>query len=278
MMGLPEASGPGTTAEVAPSAPPELCAYCGARLDPLFYFCLRCATPYKSVEAVLPRERPARLTEGELIEKKAPHVWPIFWTYFAVVVTTGILGFVAFRGERVDLVILFQTGVVFATTCVFAALHWPSLAVQFKRFGFLHPVAWAALVLATLCLLANYLYSDWLIRSLGVPAPPLISSLRKEGVSQPALVFLICVLPALTEEIAFRGLVQHWLQAAIRPVRAMMLASGLFVVLHFSLLSAPYLFALGMLLGWAKWKTGSLYPPMVIHFLHNLAVLELFKF
>ncbi len=273
-MGLPAGIGQGAVLER--SAPPEFCAYCGARLDPLFYFCLKCATPYKSVEAVLPRERPAPLTEGELIEKKAPHVWPIFWTYLAVVVATGIIGAIAFQRERLDLVVLFQLATIFITTCVFAARHWPSLAIQLKRFGFLHPSAWAALGLLPVCLLVNYAYHAWLVRGLGVPDSPLIPGLRKAGVSEEAMVFLICVLPALTEEIAFRGLVQHWLQAAIRPVRAMMLASALFMALHFSVLSAPYLFALGMLLGWAKWKTGSLYPSILIHFLHNLAVLEIF--
>jgi membrane protease YdiL (CAAX protease family) len=83
-------------------------------------------------------------------------------------------------------------------------------------------------------------------------------------------------LPAVIEEIAFRGLVQHWLHAAISPFRAMVLASALFTALHFSVLSAPYLFALGMVLGWAKWKTGSLYPSMLIHLVHNLVVLEFF--
>ena len=53
-------------------------------------------------------------------------------------------------------------------------------------------------------------------------------------------------------------------------------AAALFAVLHFSLLSLPYLFMVGLLLGWAKWKTGSLYPSILVHFLHNLIVLEFF--
>ena len=63
---------------------------------------------------------------------------------------------------------------------------------------------------------------------------------------------------------------------ALTPFKAMVLASALFVTLHFSILSAPYLFALAMLLGWTKYKTGSLYPAMLIHFLHNYVVLEFF--
>ena len=91
------------------------------------------------------------------------------------------------------------------------------------------------------------------------------------------MIVLFCLFPAVVEEIAFRGLVQHWLQTAISPLKAMLPASALFTALHFSVLGAPYLFMVGMLLGWAKWKTGSLYPSMVIHFLHNLVVIEYFN-
>jgi membrane protease YdiL (CAAX protease family) len=52
-------------------------------------------------------------------------------------------------------------------------------------------------------------------------------------------------------------------------------ASALFAGMHFSVISFPYLFLVGMLLGWTKWKTQSLYPSMLIHFLHNLIVIEL---
>jgi len=31
-----------------------------------------------------------------------------------------------------------------------------------------------------------------------------------------------------------------------------------------------------MLLGWVKWKTNSLYPSMLIHFLHNFIVVMFF--
>ena len=101
-------------------------------------------------------------------------------------------------------------------------------------------------------------------------------ALAESGLSQASLIILFCICPAIVEEIAFRGLVQHWLQAALTPLKAMVLASALFVALHFSIISLPYLFGLAMLLGWTKYKTGSLYPAMLIHFLHNYVVLEFF--
>jgi membrane protease YdiL (CAAX protease family) len=253
---------------------PVACAYCGAILDRNFYFCRACATPYKGVEAVLPPSRPPNPTAGMLIEAKAPHVTTLFWTYFSVVVGVGLASHLAFgESERLTGLIL-QTAALFVTTCVFAGIHWRSLAVQFKRIGLFQPAALLAILLLVPLLGINYVYHNWLFHSMG--AKDSLGGLRNSGIGEPALIVFVCVFPAILEEVAFRGLLQHWLQVAVKPLLAMVLAAALFTAMHFSILSAPYLFAVGMLLGWAKWKTGSLYPSILIHFLHNLIVLELF--
>ncbi len=52
----------------------------------------------------------------------------------------------------------------------------------------------------------------------------------------------------------------------------------MFAALHFSVISFFYLFTVGMLLATVRRRTGSLYPGMLIHFLHNLVVITLFGF
>lgn len=250
----------------------EFCRYCGAPLHAFFYFCLRCGTPYKHPETVVTPAAPVVLTEGELIQMKAPAVAPIFWTYFAVVVFSGIISGILFYEDRPDLAIIFSDVLLFVTTCIVTTIYWKSLVAQFKQIGFGHSVAWLALLLLVPMLGINYAYSTFLVE-LGVETDDLFARLR-ETMSEWALVLIICVSPAVLEEIAFRGLVQHWLQVAIHPVRAIGLASFLFALIHFNILGFPYLFIVGVLLGWAKWKTGSLYPSMLIHFLHNFVVLE----
>lgn len=269
---------PARTSEdaVVVSEPPQFCEYCGARLNPHFYFCLRCATPYKSLEAVITPSRPIRLTDGQLIERKAPHVQRVFWTYFAVVVASAVIALFAFPEDRRHVGLLFQSAALLATTCVFAVVHWPALAVQLRRVGFLRPAAWLSLLALAPLLTINYVYHRWLHDVVRVPSAS--ERLRELGLDGASLIFVVAVLPAVTEEIAFRGLVQHWLQTAIKPMRALVLASALFMAMHFSLLSAPYMFAMGMVLGYSKLKTGSLYPSMLVHFLHNYIVLEYFGF
>ncbi len=261
-----------------PTKAPDRCAYCGAPIirGYLFYFCTSCATPHRDVEEVLPPVEVIKPTEGELVRAKAPHVQTLFWTYFAVVLAAGVITFAVFQHREPGVQILLQTAALFVTTCIFAAMHWPSLAVQLRRFGLGNPAALAAFGILAPLLVVNYLYHGWIIRALEAHDKQPLVQLREGGFGEVGLIIFFCVFPAILEEIAFRGLVQHWLQVALKPWRAIAFAAFLFTILHFSILSFPYLFAVGVLLGWAKWKTGSLYPSMLLHFVHNLVVIELF--
>ncbi len=268
-----------STPQVRPAGPVQekaRCQYCGAPLNPAVYFCLQCAMPYKQIAAVLPPAAAPWLGKDTLIRLKAPHVWPLFWTYFAVVLGVAIVCHLAFGPNEYAFTWVATGLAMLITTCIFAGMHWASLAVQFKRLGFLHWAPWASLAMLTPLLAINYGYHGWasdLLRRHEGQAP---ETLPVQQLGHAGAILLICVFPAVLEEIAFRGLLQHWLQAALRPLLAIALASALFTVLHFSIVSSPYLFLVGMLLGWTKYKAGSLYPGMVIHFLHNLAVIEIF--
>jgi len=252
------------------------CRYCGAALNPQYYFCTVCATPYKEEESVLPLVRPQRPGTALLIAKKAPHVASVFWTYLAVVTGSSLVCYLLFRDDHPGLQLLFGSAALLVTTCILGAQHWPSLLVQARRFGLGRPAALIGLLALVPMLAINYGYHAWLVHEAGLDYSEPLSRLRESGMSEAALVFFVCLLPALIEEVAFRGLVQHWLHVAVSPALAIVLASALFTVLHFSVFSAPYLFALGVVLGWVRWRTGSLYTCILIHFMHNLVVLELF--
>ena len=262
--------------EVRPSSPAVIryCPYCGAPLRGDVYFCIVCATPFQNIEEVISPYRPRQLTDGERIERKAPRVWTLFWAYFSSIVVPAILAIAIYQENYMALYMILAAIAFAGTTCVFAVLHWRSLAVQFKRFGFFNRYAWLGLLGLVGLLLLN-LFQIWVFEKLGAKGGSL-ETIREMGIGPVGMVLLICVFPAVLEEIGFRGLLQHWLQVAIRPWKAIVLASFLFAALHLSVLSLPYIFLVGMVLGWVKWKTQSLYPCILIHFLHNLIVLEFF--
>jgi uncharacterized protein len=256
----------------------EHCPYCGAPLVPELYFCWVCAAPYKSIETVVTPASPMPLSEDELIRRKAPHVATLFWSYFATVLGGAIAAELLFHNDRPDLQLMLQLTAVLITTCIFGVMFWPSLKMQLQQPGFIHKEAWIALAALVPMLAINFGYSQFLMWAFSDQHHSVLrlDDLRKAGMSEAGLVCIFCIWPAISEEIGFRGLLQHWLQVAISPSRAVLLTAFLFAVMHFSIISFPYLFGLGALLGWAKWKTGSLYPSMLIHFLHNLIVIEFF--
>ncbi|MBI9017020.1 MAG: CPBP family intramembrane metalloprotease [Phycisphaerae bacterium] len=255
----------------------QCCKYCGAELNPAFYFCTVCATPYKAVANVVTAYMPPMLTESELIEQKAPNVWNVFWSYVVMLFVCLIVSVFIDRDDRsMAVFIIFSSIAVSALTVVFAMLYKKSLAVQFKTFGFNSKYAWLGLLMLIPALAINFGYHELITRAV-----PEMAGESHQGILEilgPTGAFLIiCLLPGIMEEIAFRGLIQHWLQVAIKPWRAIILAAALFAALHVNIISFPYLFGLGVLMGWTKYKTGSLYPSILIHILHNFVVITLFQ-
>lgn len=92
------------------------------------------------------------------------------------------------------------------------------------------------------------------------------------------LIPLSFLLVGPGEELLFRGLVQGTLQEAFHPWRAILLASGIFAVVHVFSLSGQgqlvYLaivFVLSLLLGAAYEYTENLVVPVLIHGAYNAA-------
>jgi uncharacterized protein len=267
--------------EVVAAPPPgeaTVCHYCGAPLSQFFYFCLACGTPFKAINSVVAPLRPRVLTDGELVERKAPHVHALFWSYFGVLIGVTFFSIFFFRENREDLHLLIGDAALLVLTCVWGWIYRVALKAQFGVFGFNRSAAYIGLAILVPLLAINFGYHTWLESLLNRDGDEgMLDDLRKTGIGEAILIVSFCVMPAVVEEIAFRGLIQHWLQVAIRPRNAIIYASFLFTVMHLSILSFPYLFAVGVLLGWTKWKTRSLYPSMLIHFLHNFVVIEYFE-
>jgi len=66
--------------------------------------------------------------------------------------------------------------------------------------------------------------------------------------------------------------------AAISPItliQGLLVKAIIFAVIHQAVLSWFRLFLMGLLLGWLRNRGRSLVPCMIVHFLHNLAVIVL---
>jgi membrane protease YdiL (CAAX protease family) len=219
---------------------------------------------------------PRQLTESELIKKKAPNVWRVFWTYCVVLCVVIIFSLcMGDDGAAKKYTMFFASACMVLTTVVFEFIYWPSLAVQLKRLGLFTKYALLALPILAVLLLLNFAWHSFVI-NLDPDIRSFSETLNEMNLGPVATILVFCLIPGITEEIAYRGLIQHWLQTALSPWRAIVLASALFTAMHLSVVSAPYIFLLSLLLGWLKYKTRSLYPSMLIHILHNYAAITIF--
>src|SRR5260221_5215553 len=119
-----------------------------------------------------------------------------------------------------------------------------------------------------------------------IPIPPGLQSLVREykqlieeayGVlvsshSVSELTFVIAVIalvPAISEEVLFRGLVQRSFEKGLSPAKGVVLTGIIFGLYHLNPFALVPLVALGMYLGFLAMRANSLWVSVVAHFFNN---------
>jgi len=116
--------------------------------------------------------------------------------------------------------------------------------------------------------------SDGLSALLGRPiVPDVIVESYKTAWSPPLLWFAMVILAPLNEEVFFRGFLFAGLsRSRIGGRGAILLTSLLWSVIHFQYdwFGVATIFVVGLLLGYARLKTSSIIPTILMHSLMNL--------
>jgi len=108
-----------------------------------------------------------------------------------------------------------------------------------------------------------------------------LKALGKSGSSMLTLgaiaqyLVVLGVLPAVAEELAFRGFILSGLRRRFSPGTAVVFSSFLFALYHFNVFQLIPAFVLGLVLGTLALRTGSVLPGMLFHLLHNGLLLGL---
>lgn len=171
------------------------------------------------------------------------------------------------------LVLVLASGGLLLIVAAWAPFHWPTLRVALARPG--HPIWWAVAPVAaagTFGLAMGYLE---LVRK-AIPTlrdAPQAEPFLAGGFGWPVIVFCIAIVPAVAEEVAFRGVIQGEMTARLGRLEGLLVTSLLFMAIHLSPFSFPILLVLGLLLGLLCLASKSIYPCMIMHFTHNALVL-----
>jgi membrane protease YdiL (CAAX protease family) len=169
---------------------------------------------------------------------------------------------------------------LFAFVLVACVLAFLSRASFVNRLA-LHPLRMPGSTLLLLC--CGMLGVQALVVSLspllGRPSDQL--QFLNEVVSEPEggralfVALLVSLVPAFCEELFFRGFVQSRLSALWPPGLAIFLTATIFALTHIDLQHVIAVLPIGLYLGWAAWRSGTVWTAMLLHALNNLAAVGL---
>ena len=134
---------------------------------------------------------------------------------------------------------------------------------------------WAlSLPILLLMLTVNYAYHAALGRYLGIEPEGRFAIKDSDPGRLLLAVGVVCLQPAIVEELFFRRLALGTLRCEMGDHSALVVSSIMFGAAHLGVpLSVPILSLVGLGLGYIRIKSGSLLAPMLMHALHNGVVL-----
>lgn len=137
----------------------------------------------------------------------------------------------------------------------------PVLGIRWPRMRF---------VIAAMLIGAFAWFINLVIVSLVQP-PGEVKTLEKIVDQAPLgpTIIALGVLPAITEELVFRGALARSLAARYSALPAILISAALFGAYHMVPVQMLPTFLLGLALGFVTLRAGSVVPAMIMHFMNN---------
>lgn len=146
--------------------------------------------------------------------------------------------------------------------------------ITLKEYLGLHRVGWKEMFKWCLIVLVFAGCFDTLTYLLGRSVvPEFMLGAYKSAYFTPLLWFALVIAAPLTEEILFRGFLFKGIEhSRMGPVGAVIISALAWSVIHlqYDAYGLSGIFAGGLLLGFARFKSKSIYPPIVMHALQNI--------
>lgn len=170
------------------------------------------------------------------------------------------------------------------TIIVFAITHWAHFGLS--HFGKKHIPLLITIAIFTL---GTLLPSEWVLEASNIDMPDSYKSLFEMILSHPLGIFSIFFLVPIAEEVVLRGAVLRRLLAWLTPTDkviigtkglrqrnalhwvAITISALIFGLLHGNLAQGTHAFVMGLFLGWVFYRTNSILPGLVFHWVNNTA-------
>jgi tetratricopeptide (TPR) repeat protein/membrane protease YdiL (CAAX protease family) len=202
-----------------------------------------------------------------------------FQGQIALIVCLALLSLIKVSENLLFAIILSGIPVILAAALAFARQPWGQPFSWPLRLGTVKVIG-LSLVGLVVALSFGSWCAEWLARVMHRPvtAQEIIPLIKYALSASPvAAILSIVIVGPMAEEIIFRGLIYGALEKRVRVFGAMLISSLLFALAHLQVTHFIPIFCLGMVLSWARWKSGSLGLPILLHVFNNGVALLLLK-
>jgi len=176
------------------------------------------------------------------------------------------------------------SGLLYTVTCIISlvSLGVP-LLIYLKKYGDakkdllrLHSPSPSTLavvgVISILAFFVNFAITESWIYLVSLIGTPIITD-TPNPTSIPGIIMMVlslCVIAPVLEELCFRGVLQRGLEGKGAKYSIIM-CGVLFALMHMSVTTAPPKIILGIILAYTAYATNSLWCPIIIHAVNNIA-------
>ena len=190
-------------------------------------------------------------------------------------------GLGAFLAEHADIVIWANTiGQVFGllipgllltrmhTRSVGAFIRWRPVDGRLFGWSALALIGFIPLVHFSAGLFDSLPWPQW-VHDLEEGQMALIEQILTQDFSLLFAVSMLALTPAICEEVLFRGYIQRQAERSLGVWGGILFSGIIFGLYHLRLTQAIPLSMLGIFMAWLTWRTRSLWPAILVHFLNN---------
>jgi uncharacterized protein len=139
-------------------------------------------------------------------------------------------------------------------------LKWRSFSI-FKLVGYC--------ILSLTCSLVVSFFVGWLNRSLFAKEYSYYEFYRQYQYGKELTILFVAIMPALFEELAYRGFVLGKLLLVVDKKQAIFISAFLFAIMHMTILSLVWLVPFALFLAYIRIKENTLWYGVFIHFTFN---------
>lgn len=158
---------------------------------------------------------------------------------------------------------------------LFIGFKWSPVSPHYLRTR-----PWGVLIWSVLLAFGTILPAEWFYEQLQIQMPENMEALFQGVMKEPWGYLAVGILAPVAEELVFRGAIlrqlltffdrrMHWLPIALSAL--------LFGAIHLNWAQGIHGFTIGLLLGWMYYRTHSVIPGILLHWINNTVAYVMFN-